>query len=110
MFQHHSHSEGDFEMDKKGKVGGDDEEMIIMENNKRERDNVVISIEQMLMELPLINPQSFMYKVPKLHYKVNETAYTPQLISIGPFHHGQPQLMTAQQYKSFELSKPIFLV
>ncbi|XP_038899472.1 UPF0481 protein At3g47200-like [Benincasa hispida] len=98
--------ESDLEMSKKGEVEGDEE--MIMENNNNnkdveEGDDVVISIEKMIMELPSVNPNSSLYKVPKGHIKTNETMYTPRFISIGPFHHGQPELMAAEQYKLWAL-------
>ncbi|KAI5344912.1 hypothetical protein L3X38_012789 [Prunus dulcis] len=39
------------------------------------------------------------YKVPSKLRKVNEAAYTPQLLSIGPFHHGKPELNNMEIYK-----------
>ncbi|XP_038896405.1 UPF0481 protein At3g47200-like [Benincasa hispida] len=67
--------------------------------DKGEGDHVTISIKKTLMELPPTNPESFLYKVPRLRRKMNETVYTPQFISIGPFHHGRPELMAVEQYK-----------
>ncbi|KAJ1439489.1 hypothetical protein SESBI_02429 [Sesbania bispinosa] len=39
------------------------------------------------------------YKVPYNLRKVNEEAYTPQLISIGPIHYGKAQLKPMQEHK-----------
>ncbi|VVA41833.1 PREDICTED: UPF0481 [Prunus dulcis] len=39
------------------------------------------------------------YRVPNKLRKVNEAAYTPQLISIGPFHHGKPELKDMETHK-----------
>ncbi|CAL2240902.1 unnamed protein product [Prunus armeniaca] len=39
------------------------------------------------------------YRVPNKLRKVNEAAYTPQLISIGPFHHGKPELKDMENHK-----------
>ncbi|KAG6718426.1 hypothetical protein I3842_04G148400 [Carya illinoinensis] len=39
------------------------------------------------------------YKVPHHLRKLNEEAYTPQVISIGPFHHGNQNLQTLEKYK-----------
>jgi len=39
------------------------------------------------------------YKVPSKLRKLNEDAYTPTVVSIGPFHHGQPQLQNMEPQK-----------
>ncbi|KAI9100799.1 hypothetical protein K1719_024161 [Acacia pycnantha] len=39
------------------------------------------------------------HKVPCNLRKLNEEAYTPQLVSIGPIHHGQPNLDPMQEQK-----------
>ncbi|XP_042964748.1 UPF0481 protein At3g47200-like [Carya illinoinensis] len=39
------------------------------------------------------------YRVPYLLRKVNEEAYTPQLISIGPFHYRSPKLQSMENFK-----------
>ncbi|PQM43189.1 UPF0481 protein [Prunus yedoensis var. nudiflora] len=39
------------------------------------------------------------YRVPSKLRKVNEAAYTPQLLSIGPFHHGKPELKDMETHK-----------
>ncbi|KAI5344917.1 hypothetical protein L3X38_012794 [Prunus dulcis] len=39
------------------------------------------------------------YQVPSKLRKVNEAAYTPQLLSIGPFHHGKPELNMMEIHK-----------
>ncbi|XP_062177918.1 uncharacterized protein LOC133882718 [Alnus glutinosa] len=47
------------------------------------------NITQMLESLePPLSPECCIYKVPSDLRKMNEEAYTPQVISIGPFHHG----------------------
>ncbi|KAJ0080026.1 hypothetical protein Patl1_23143 [Pistacia atlantica] len=39
------------------------------------------------------------YRVPTELRKINEAAYTPQLISIGPFHHGNKDLAEMEKQK-----------
>ncbi|GLT63345.1 hypothetical protein SLA2020_359180 [Shorea laevis] len=48
---------------------------------------------------PLSSPKCCIYKVPDPLRKLNEEAYTPQVISIGPFHHGDEKLQTMEKYK-----------
>ncbi|XP_062176223.1 UPF0481 protein At3g47200-like [Alnus glutinosa] len=46
---------------------------------------------------PLSSPKCCIYKVPTDLRKVNEKAYTPEVISIGPFHHGDERLETMEK-------------
>ncbi|KAK2991050.1 hypothetical protein RJ640_017205 [Escallonia rubra] len=55
-------------------------------------------------KLPLYSvggrPEVCMYKVPEKLRKINEEAYTPRIVSIGPTHRGNsPQLQAAERYK-----------
>ncbi|KAB2626860.1 hypothetical protein D8674_020478 [Pyrus ussuriensis x Pyrus communis] len=40
------------------------------------------------------------YRVPSKLRKVNEAAYTPQLLSIGVFHYGKPELKDMETHKN----------
>ncbi|KAM7274581.1 hypothetical protein ACFE04_016447 [Oxalis oulophora] len=40
-------------------------------------------------------------EIPKNLRDVNPTAYTPRLISIGPLHHGRPELANMEKYKLY---------
>jgi hypothetical protein len=46
---------------------------------------------------PPLSPECCIYKVPTDLRKVNEKAYTPEVISIGPFHHGDERLETMEK-------------
>ena len=62
--------------------------------------NIVISIEKMLEQLPSVNADCSIYQVSKQLREMNNSAYTPQLISIGPFHHrSRNDLIATEQYK-----------
>ncbi|KAF4388628.1 hypothetical protein G4B88_018905 [Cannabis sativa] len=39
------------------------------------------------------------YRVPRKLRKVNESSFTPQLLSIGPFHHGRNELKGMEPHK-----------
>ncbi|MED6123387.1 hypothetical protein PIB30_048685 [Stylosanthes scabra] len=65
--------------------------------------HVAIELEAMVMKAqPLFTAQSCcIYKVPHEVRQLNEDAYTPVLVSIGPLHHGNPRLVTMEAHKQF---------
>ncbi|XP_059460305.1 UPF0481 protein At3g47200-like [Corylus avellana] len=65
-----------------------------------QRANLVNDITKEVESLkPLSSPECCIYKVPDPLRKLNEEAYTPQVISIGPFHHGDEKLQIMEKYK-----------
>ncbi|XP_006605635.1 UPF0481 protein At3g47200 isoform X4 [Glycine max] len=79
-------------------------EMELQENGSIERENknkdLIIQMEDMLesVELPLVS-RCCIYKVPQKIRKVNEAAYTPTIVSIGPFHYGDKRLQSMEELK-----------
>ncbi|XP_075645589.1 LOW QUALITY PROTEIN: UPF0481 protein At3g47200 [Castanea sativa] len=72
---------------------------IVMENN--------LMCEELIIDIPLvIEPVQWreccIYKVPKKLRQVNKEAYTPKLISIGPFHHGGKDLRGEKELRDEE--------
>ncbi|GMP85781.1 hypothetical protein CsSME_00038820 [Camellia sinensis var. sinensis] len=65
---------------------------------KKTRDEWIISINNKLAEvkrqLKLSN-----YKVPNKLVKPKEEAYTPNIVSIGPFHHKNKELLAFEEHK-----------
>ncbi|XP_038884451.1 UPF0481 protein At3g47200-like [Benincasa hispida] len=74
---------------------------IISEVDQKLCDNVVICIEEKLERLPHVNANcKSIYQVPKGLREMNDKAYTPQFISIGPFHYGtRTNLIANEHYK-----------
>ncbi|XP_022973628.1 UPF0481 protein At3g47200-like [Cucurbita maxima] len=71
--------------------------------------NVVSWIKTMLEQLPVVNVGCSIYRVPKLLREMNNTAFTPQVISIGPFHHhSRDDLIVKEQYKLQGLANFLF--
>lgn len=57
------------------------------------------SIQQKLASLPAVSSNCCIYRVPENLRKVNEDAYRPLLVSIGPFYYNDPRLVGMQQQK-----------
>ncbi|XP_006420574.2 UPF0481 protein At3g47200 [Citrus clementina] len=45
------------------------------------------------------------FKVPDVLRKLNEKAYEPEMLAIGPYHHGQEQLLAFEEHKTRYLKK-----
>ena len=72
---------------------------IVIENN--------LMYEELIIDVPLVMEpvqwrECCIYKVPKKLRQVNKEAYTPKLISIGPFHHGEKDLWGEKELRDEE--------
>ncbi|XP_065860704.1 UPF0481 protein At3g47200-like [Euphorbia lathyris] len=61
-------------------------------------DNITTSIEEELNLHPL-SDQCCIYRVATSTFRMNEVSFTPQIVSIGPFHHGKPELKNMEEHK-----------
>ncbi|XP_040999515.1 UPF0481 protein At3g47200-like [Juglans microcarpa x Juglans regia] len=70
-------------------------------NGNQHRDQLLNSIKEMAasLEPPLSANECCIYRIPTCLRKLNEEAYTPQVISIGPFHHGSKILEPMEKLK-----------
>ncbi|EPS62678.1 hypothetical protein M569_12114, partial [Genlisea aurea] len=65
----------------------------------------LIRIKTDLQELADASSQSThwskksIYRIPASVTDLHKRAYTPQIVSIGPYHHGQPHLLPMEQHK-----------
>ncbi|KAG7968311.1 hypothetical protein I3843_08G148300 [Carya illinoinensis] len=69
--------------------------------NGNRHSKLIISINEMVgsnLDPPFID-QCCIYKIPTFLRRLNEKAYTPQVISIGPFHHGNKSLESMEKLK-----------
>ncbi|XP_062082822.1 UPF0481 protein At3g47200-like [Humulus lupulus] len=58
--------------------------------------------ESVIIEIPVDLKkwsECVIYRVPRKLRKVNESTFTPQLVSIGPFHHGRNELKGMEPHK-----------
>ncbi|KAL5717579.1 hypothetical protein ACHQM5_010561 [Ranunculus cassubicifolius] len=65
---------------------------------------LVSSIQEKLKHVSPLLGESCISRVPRALRKVNEDAYTPQVVSIGPYHHGSERLRAMEQHKVRYLS------
>ena len=64
-----------------------------------ECDCVVIRINEKIRGLSSVSSNHCIFTVPNQLRMVNETAYEPQIISIGPYHHGKLHLKAMEEHK-----------
>ncbi|XP_059639880.1 UPF0481 protein At3g47200-like [Cornus florida] len=57
------------------------------------------SIREMIDDLPPVSNDCCIFRVPKRIRETNEKAYTPQVVSIGPLHHGEEHLQAMERHK-----------
>ncbi|KAI7994695.1 UPF0481 protein [Camellia lanceoleosa] len=62
-------------------------------------ERLVKSIREKLDKLYSPSRECCIYKVPKTLKKINEEAYTPVRVSIGPLHHGKEGLEDMEEHK-----------
>ncbi|TXG62554.1 hypothetical protein EZV62_009548 [Acer yangbiense] len=77
------------------------------ENDHRSSEWSTFGIDQEnnLEEVLEPGPNCCIYRVPQYLRKINEEAYTPSLISIGPLHYGRRELMRMENQKRRYWSK-----
>ena len=76
------------------------EESRTSSGNENQNKQLVNDIETKLKMLEFIVPnECCIYKVPYHLRKRNEEAYTPHVISIGPYHHNKEKFRTTEKHK-----------
>ncbi|OWM66120.1 UPF0481 protein At3g47200-like [Punica granatum] len=60
---------------------------------------ISITITSKMDNLPTVSSESCIYRVPEKYLRAKEEAYTPHIISIGPFHRNNKRLHSAEEIK-----------
>ncbi|KAF8034298.1 hypothetical protein BT93_C0557 [Corymbia citriodora subsp. variegata] len=69
------------------------------------QDPVSIDIRKLLSGMPPISLKRSIFKVRRPLRKVNEKAYDPEILAIGPYHHGNDKFKFMEQQKQRYLQK-----
>ncbi|XLR29567.1 hypothetical protein S83_057467 [Arachis hypogaea] len=66
-----------------------------------ENDDVAIEVEEMLKKAQRLfaTKSCCIYRVPHIIRQLNEDAYTPTVVSIGPLHHWNSRLISMEGHK-----------
>ncbi|GAB2287383.1 hypothetical protein Dimus_021761 [Dionaea muscipula] len=70
-----------------------------MDHDEWNADELASSIESKLNRLPGLSSYCCIYKVPDYLRSRSEESYRPWVVSVGPFHHGDPRLQPLQEEK-----------
>ncbi|XP_034930793.1 UPF0481 protein At3g47200-like [Populus alba] len=86
-------------------VGATTEQMKRNDHVSLDIDKLKESVEEELKTLHAFSDKCSIYRVPKRLRDSKEYAYTPQLASIGPIHHGKEELKEMEEHKKIYLQQ-----
>lgn len=87
-------------MDASASTSAIQQEAAVNASRENENTELVNWIEYMLERSePPLSPDSCIFRVPNHLRRLNEQAFTPEVISIGPFHHGNKKFETMEKFK-----------
>jgi len=92
------------------KVGTSTEQMKSNDHVSLDIDKLTASVQKELKTLRPFSNKCSIYRVPKRLRDSKEYAYTPQLVSIGPIHHGKEELKEMEEHKNLYLQEFLNLV
>ncbi|KAI9072861.1 hypothetical protein K1719_045179 [Acacia pycnantha] len=74
----------------------------LFQQQQHVKDNeVTIDMKEMIQDCGdgFLLPECCIYRVPLMLRQLNEEAYTPKLVSVGPFHYGNERLKDMERHK-----------
>ncbi|CAL2274664.1 unnamed protein product [Prunus armeniaca] len=77
--------------------------MATLSENRNAVELVVSSIRGRIQQQPPLPACSCIFRIPNILRRHNEKAFVPDLISIGPFHHGEKDLQVMEEIKLWYL-------
>jgi len=86
-------------------VGTSTEQMKRNDHVSLDIDKLTASVQEELKTLHAFSNKCSIYRVPKRLRDSKEYAYTPQLVSIGPIHHGKEELKEMEEHKKIYLQE-----
>ncbi|KAF8023111.1 hypothetical protein BT93_F0568 [Corymbia citriodora subsp. variegata] len=70
-----------------------------MSNPQRHQDHVSIYVRNMLCGLPATRPEHSIFRVRHQLRRVNEKAYEPEILAVGPYHNGNDKFKFMEEQK-----------
>ncbi|XP_061983629.1 UPF0481 protein At3g47200-like [Populus nigra] len=86
-------------------VGTTTEQMKRNDHVSLDINKLTASVQEELETLHAFSNKCSIYRVPKRLRDSKEYAYTPQLVSIGPIHHGKEELKEMEEHKKIYLQE-----
>ncbi|XP_030540072.1 UPF0481 protein At3g47200-like [Rhodamnia argentea] len=63
------------------------------------QDHAAIYIEDLLREMPPTSPEHSIFRVSHVLREANEKAYEPEILAVGPYHHGSDRCKFMEEQK-----------
>ncbi|KAG7952065.1 hypothetical protein I3843_12G040500 [Carya illinoinensis] len=93
----------------------EDQEHLMADSNRSNQNStqiiassIRVKLFQTYDQLPSSSQYCSIFRVPNMLRRQNEKAFTPEVVSIGPFHHGNRQLQAMEIIKQHYLNRLLY--